>query len=261
MKNNKAKQLIENALTSLTESLENGQSDELKKYLKTMSIFHHYSFRNVMLIALQKPNATHTSGFHTWKKLGRFVKKGEKGITIIAPLVFKKESVENNDNSSNVSEISGFKAVHVFDISQTDGDELPEFARVQGDPTHYQEMLNNFISANSITLEYSDSLHAVGCSSGGKITIRSGLTPAEDFSVKVHELAHEFLHHTGEKLSKTQKETEAEAVAYVVCQSIGLDTNTAFSDYIQLYKGKKETLINSIQRIKDVSGKILQALS
>ena len=260
MKNNKAKQLIENALTSLTESLENGQSDELKKYLKTMSRFHNYSFRNVMLIALQKSNATHISGFHTWKKLGRFVKKGEKGITIIAPLVFKKEAVENNDNSSNVSEINGFKAVYVFDISQTDGDELPEFARVKGDPIHYQEILSNFISTNGISLEYSDSLHADGCSSGGKITIRSGLTPAEDFSVKVHELAHEFLHHTGEKLSKTQKETEVEAVAYVVCQSIGLDTNTAFSDYIQLYKGNQEILLNSIQRIKDVSGTILQAL-
>jgi len=132
---------------------------------------------------------------------------------------------------------------------------------VQGDPTRYQEMLGNFISDSGITLEYSDTLHAHGCSTGGKITIRSGLSPAQDFSVKVHELAHEFLHHTGGKLSKTQKETEAEAVAYVVCQSIGLDTNTAFSDYIQLYKGQKETLINSIQRIKDVSGKILQALS
>jgi len=261
MKNNKAKQMIEDALTSLTESLENGQSDELKKYLQTMSRFHQYSLRNVMLIALQKPSATHVAGFHAWKKHGRFVKKGENGIVIIAPLVYKKETVENDDNSRNVTEINGFKGVYVFDISQTDGDELPEFASVQGDPTRYQEKLGNFISANGITLEYSDTLHADGCSSGGKITIRSGLSLAQDFSVKIHELAHEFLHHSGEKLSKTQKETEAEAVAYVVCQSIGLDTNTAFSDYIQLYKGEKETLINSIQRIKDVSGKILQALS
>ena len=261
MKNNKAKQLIENALNSLTESLENGQSDELKKYLQTMSRFHQYSLRNVMLIALQKPSATHVAGFHSWKKLGRFVKKSENGIVIIAPLVYKKETVDNNDNSPIVTEINGFKAVYVFDISQTDGDELPEFARVQGDPTRYLEMLGNFISANGITLEYSDTLHADGCSSGGKITIRSGLSPAQDFSVKVHELAHEFLHHTGEELSKTQRETEAEAVAYVVCQSIGLDTSTAFSDYIQLYRGDKETLISSIQRIKDVSGKIITGLT
>jgi len=261
MKNNKAKQLIENALNSLTESLENGQSDELKKYLQTMSRFHQYSLRNVMLIALQKPSATHVAGFHSWKKLGRFVKKGENGIVIIAPLVYKKETDENEDNNSNVTEINGFKGVYVFDISQTDGDELPEFARVQGDPARYQEMLSNYISANGITLEYSDTLHADGCSSGGKITIRSGLSPAQDFSVKVHELAHEFLHHSGEKLSKTQKETEAEAVAYVVCQSIGLDTNTAFSDYIQLYKGERETLISSIQRIKDVSGRIIAGLT
>ncbi len=104
-------------------------------------------------------------------------------------------------------------------------------------------------------------MHADGCSTGGKITIHSGLSPAQDFSVKVHELAHEFLHHSGEKQSKTQKETEAEAVAYVVCQSIGLDTNTAFSDYILLYKGSKKALIGSIQRIKDVSGKIIAGLS
>jgi len=136
MKNNKAKQLIENALNSLTESLENGKSDELKKYLQTMSRFHQYNLRNVMLIALQKPDASHVAGFHTWKKLGWFVKKGENGIVIIAPLVYKKETVEDDDNGSNVTEINGFKAVYVFDISQTDGDELPEFARVQGDPSH-----------------------------------------------------------------------------------------------------------------------------
>jgi hypothetical protein len=261
MKNNKANELIGNALNSLTESLENGQSDELKKYLQTMSRFHQYSLRNIMLIALQKPSATHVAGFHAWKKHGRFVKKGEIGIVIIAPLVYKKETVENDDNSRNVTEINGFKGVYVFDISQTDGDELPEFASVQGDPIRYQKKLGDFISANGITLEYSATLQADGISKKGTIVIRSGLSPAQDFSVKIHELAHEFLHHSGEKLSKTQKETEAEAVAYVVCQSIGLDTNTAFSDYIQLYKGEKETLISSIQRIKDVSGKIIQALS
>ncbi|MEZ5360606.1 MAG: ArdC-like ssDNA-binding domain-containing protein [Candidatus Zixiibacteriota bacterium] len=260
MKNNKAKQLIENALTSLTESLEAGQSDELKRYFQTISRFHQYSLRNVMLIALQKPSATHVAGYHTWKKLGRFVRKGETGIVIIAPLVYKKESAEEDDNRSNVTEINGFKGVYVFDISQTDGDDLPEFTSVQGDPSCYQEKLNSFITDNYITLEYSDTLQADGVSTKGKIVIRSGLSPAQDFSVKVHELAHEFLHHTGEKLSKTHRETEAEAVAYVVCQSIGLDTNTAFSDYIQLYKGDKDTLINSIQRIKDVSGRILTGL-
>ncbi len=259
MKNNQAKKLIENALNALTESLENGQSDELKRFLNTMSKFHKYSLRNIMLIALQKPNATHTAGYHTWKKLGRFVNKGEKGIVIIAPLVAKKETEEKNN--SNDSVINGYRGVNVFDISQTEGDELPEVTIVKGDPSSYQEKLNNYITTNKITLEYSDTLQTDGCSSGGKITIRTGLTPAEDFSVKVHELAHELLHHSGEKLSKTQKETEAEAVAYVVCQSIGLDTNTAFSDYIQLYKGNKETLINSIQRIKDVSGKIIQGIS
>lgn len=260
MKDNKAKHLIENAITSLAESLEAGQSDELKQYLQTMSIFHQYSFRNVMLIAVQKPNATHVAGFHTWKKLGRYVKKGENGIVIIAPLVYRKETVEEDDNRSNVTEINGFKGVYVFDISQTDGDDLPEFASVQGNPTLYQEKLDRFISSSGITLEYSDTLHSYGISKKGTIVIRSGLSPAQDFSVKVHELAHEFLHHSAEKLSKTQKETEAEAVAFVICQSIGLNTNTAFSDYIQLYKGNKEMLISSFQRIKNVSSRILEGV-
>ncbi len=104
-----------------------------------MSRLHHYSLRNVMLIALQKPSATHVAGFHSWKKLGRFVKKGENGIVIIAPLVYRKEIAENDENTSNVYEINGFKGVYVFDISQTYGTEIPEFARVQGDPSSYQE--------------------------------------------------------------------------------------------------------------------------
>ena len=261
MKNNKAKQLIDDALNSLTESLERGHSDELKKYLQTMSRFHRYSFRNTLLIALQNPQATHVAGFHAWKKLGRYVRKGETGIVIIAPLVYKKEVADDSDNSANVTEINGFKVVYVFDISQTDGADMPEYAHVHGDPSRYSELLDTFITASGIRLAYSDDLCADGLSSGGQITIRLGLSAAEDFAVKVHELAHEFLHHSDEKLTKTQKETEAEAVAYVVCQSIGLDTNTAFSDYIQLYRGDKETLISSVQRVKAVSGKILVGLA
>jgi len=249
MKNNKATQLINNALTSLTESLEDSESHELKCYLRTMSRFHNYSFRNTLLIGLQMPNATRVAGFHTWKKLGRFVKKGERGIIIVAPLVLRKENDSEDESRTDIAEVNGFKCVYVFDISQTDGSDLPKPASVTGDPSDHIGKL-----------EYSDDLWAEGCSSGGKIVIHTGLTPARDFAVKAHELAHEFLHHTGEKLSKTQKETEAEAVAYVVCQSIGLDTNTAFSDYIQFYKGDKETLMTSIQRIKDVSSRILIGL-
>ncbi len=229
LKENKAKSLVDNAIHDLIDAIENGHSVVLKQYFKAMGNFHSYSFTNIMLIARQFHTATKIAGFHTWRKLERHVLKGEKAIKIIAPLVRK------NDNSvSTDKDIFGFRVVNVFDISQTDGKELPEISKVKGDPTEYSNKLNQLISENKIELEYSDNIAAYGCSTGGKITIKSGLSPAEDFSVRVHELAHELLHQkTKEKLSKKQKETEAEAVAFVVCSSIGLDTNSAFTDYIQ----------------------------
>lgn len=260
MKTNKAKEIIENALDSLVESLEKGQSDVLKSYLETMSRFNNYSLRNIMLIAGQRPEATRVAGFHAWRKLGRYVQKGEKGIAIVAPLIYKEESTEDEPGGASVTTINGYKVVYVFDIGQTNGEELPAPSRVQGDPSQHIEKLEKFIASEGIVLKYINSSKFEGRSLGGKILIRRGLTPAEDFSVKVHELAHEFLHHSSEKYSKTQVETEAEAVAFVVSSAIGLDANTAFSDYIQMYQGDKETLMSSIQRIKDTSGRILAGL-
>jgi antirestriction protein ArdC len=261
MTKNKATELIENALDSLVESLEKGQSAVLKSYLETMSRFHNYSLRNIMLIAMQRPNATHIAGFHAWRKLGRYVQKGEKGIAIVAPMVYKNEAAVDESDEASVSTINGYKVVHVFDVSQTDGQELPTPSCVQGDPNKYVAKLEKLIADKGIALEYSSIISADGYSTGGKIVIRKGLTPAEDFSVKAHELAHEFLHHSGVKLSKTQKETEAEAVAFVVSSAIGLDPNTAFSDYIQTFHGDKETLMGSIQRVKDTSGRIIKGLN
>ncbi len=255
LKENKAKSLIDNAINDLIESIEKGQSDDLKNYLQTMGRFYHYSFTNIMLISRQFPNASQIAGFQTWKKLNRFVLKGEKGIKIIAPIISKKESLKANKVEN---EIFGFRIVNVFDISQTDGEELPEISKVKGDPVAYSEKLNQFISDNKIELLYSSNVLAFGYSTGGRIIIRTGLSPAEDFSVRVHELAHELLHQNkGENLSKQQKETEAEAVAFVVCYAIGLDTNSAFQDYIQMYKGDKELLLKSFERIQKTAGKIL----
>ncbi len=259
MKKNKAREIIEKALDSLVESLEKGQSEVLKSYLETMSRFHNYSLRNIMLIAMQRPEATRVAGFHAWRKLGRYVNKGEKGIAIVAPMIYKKECEDERSETSD-NTINGYKVVYVFDVKQTDGHELAIPSQVQGDPMDYVTKLDNFILSDGIVLEYKSSFEYDGLSLGGKIIIRKGLTPAEDFSVKVHELAHEFLHHSPQRYNKTIVETEAEAVAFVVSSAIGLDANTAFSDYIQMYKGDKETLMNSIQRIKEVSGRILEGL-
>lgn len=255
-KENKAKSLVDNALNVLIESIEQGQSDVLTSYLLTMGRFHQYSISNIMLISKQFPQATKVAGFHTWKKLQRYVLKGEKGIKIIAPLI------KNGDKSdSEGKDIFGFRVVNVFDISQTQGKELPELPMVTGDPTPYSDTLNDVIKHHNITLEYANTLEADGFSTGGRIVIKSGLTPAEDFSVRVHELAHELLHQQlNEKLSKKVKETEAEAVAFVVCSAIGFEVNSASADYIQLYHGDKETLLKSFERIQKISSKIMDYL-
>jgi antirestriction protein ArdC len=261
MKAEQAKKLADDALANLATALEQGKSDSLTAYLAAMSRFHNYSWGNVLLILSQKPDATRIAGFNAWKRFNRFVKKGEKGIVIIAPMLIKPKEEEARQDEER--SILRFKAVYVFDVSQTDGDPLPEFARVGGNPNGHTDRLKALIAAKNITLEYADSLGmANGVSSGGRIRILSSLSPAEEFSVLTHELAHELLHH-GERRSETTKvirETEAEAVAFVVCQAIGLQTGTAASDYIQLYDGNKATLAESLDHIQQTAAEILAAI-
>lgn len=263
MKAEQAKKLADEGLEHLAAALEHGQSETMKSYLTAMGRFHHYSFGNVMLIVMQKPDATHVAGFQTWKNFNRFVKKGEKGIVIIAPMLIKPKEDESRGAHDGDRPFLRFKAVHVFDVSQTDGELLPEFARVGGNPNGHMDRLKAFVATRGIALEYSESLAgARGLSHGGRIELLSELTPAEEFAVLTHELAHEMLH-KGERrkdTSKTIRETEAEAVAFVVCHAIGLDTATHASDYIQLYDGDKATLAESLDFIQKTAAEILAAI-
>ncbi|MCA9245056.1 MAG: hypothetical protein KDA32_13950, partial [Phycisphaerales bacterium] len=158
-----------------------------------------------------------------------------------------------------------FKAAYVFDISQTDGEELPTISHVTGDPREYTERLKTLIAAKSIVLEYADDLGgAHGLSAGGRIKMLTGLSAAEEFSVLTHELAHELLHR-GERratLSKTARETEAEAVAFVVNHAIGLTGAVdAAADYIQLYAGEAKTLAESLDHIQKTAAEIIAAIT
>lgn len=258
---------IEQSLESLTQELDAGKSEQLVAYLKCLSRFHRYSFGNVMLIALQRPDATQVAGFNAWKKLGRSVRKGERGIMILAPVMRRKNDQEEESEkaeSEKKKRAVTFRTAHVFDVSQTDGDDLPEFAKVAGEPGVYIDRVRLQITAAGIQLDtdYIES-GALGVSAGGAITIRPGLQPAEEFSVLVHEFAHELLHR-GERRHETTKqirETEAEAVAFAVCHGIGLETGSAASDYIQLYNGSSETLQESLHHIRDCAARILGGLS
>lgn len=265
MKAEEVKKLADNALEQLEGALKQGKSETLAAYLAMMGRFHNYSFGNVLLIMTQKPDATRVAGFRTWLKFGRHVTKGEKGIVIIAPMLIRaKEDDGGRSSDGEDRTILRFKAAYVFDVSQTDGEPLPEFAHVGGNPNGHTDRLKAFVSSKGITLEYTDDIgSADGASLGGTIKLKPNLAPAEEFSVLTHELAHEMLHPKGveNRPPKTVRETEAEAVAFVVANAIGLDTGTAASDYIQLYNGDTATLSASLDRIQKAASSIIEALT
>lgn len=261
-------ELTDSALEQLQQNLAAGRSEALKAYLATMAKFHRYSFGNQILIYFQRPDASQVAGFHTWRKLGRFVNKGEKGIVIIAPCARKVgETVQVDANGTesrkDVRKVMGFRGAYVFDVSQTSGNDLPEFAQVTGDPRGYQTKLEALIASSGISFSKVVTLGgAHGVSSGGAIQILDALEPAYAFSVTVHEYAHELMHRTERRKETTVKirETEAEAVAFVVCSAIGLDVGTQSSDYLSLYNGDREALVASLEIIRNTATQIIAGL-
>lgn len=252
------KQLTTDALDRLATLLDAGQSDHLNALLKTMARFHRYSFHNVFLIVSQRPDATRVAGFQTWRSLGRCVRKGEKGIVILAPMVNRCSDTDEDDSKR----VIGFRAAYVFDVAQTDGEPLPEVATASGDPGARTSALRRAIDARGIVIEDADALDgALGMSCGGRIQIVKGLAPAEEFVVLVHEFAHELLHRAADRpASRDTRELEAEAVAFVVGEAIGLHVGDAARDYIHLYRGDRDGLLSSLDRIRSAASTILSAL-
>ena len=252
------KAFTDSAMDKLAEAVTAGKSDTLRNFLAAMAKFHRYSIGNLLLIQWQRPEASQVAGFRTWQKLGRQVRKGERSIRILAPIVLRSRDEDREDER-----IATFRTACVFDISQTDGKELAEFAQVRGDPGEHLERLKRFVTSQGIVLEYSNRIGpAQGACCPDRIILRTDLEPAEEFSTLAHELGHWLLHQQpGEtKVPKTAAETEAEAVAFVVCQAACLESGTAASDYIQLYDGKKETLVASLGRIHGAASRIIEGI-
>ena len=207
------KTLATAALLRLADELEAGDSTTLTAYLAAMGKFHRYSLNNMLMIVSQRPDATEVAGFGTWKKLGRWVKKGEKGISILVPVRYRRK-----DQPALVDEpeetVLGYMGGFVFDISQTEGDDLPAFATVEGDVGFYADNLRLFGLDHGIKIEYVSSLNgAKGVSKGQHIQILDSLPAAEELAVIVHELAHERLHRADRRPDIQTRELEAEAVA------------------------------------------------
>src|SRR5580698_2610673 len=261
-----AKEAIAANVQALIEQLEQGHSDALTAYLTAMGRFHNYSFGNILEIARQKPDATRVAGLYAWNQLGRRVKKGERGIRILAPIIgsrCKQQKDAEERASRSVPRLVGFRAVYVFDVSQTEGKELPEHAKVSGDAGANRDRLIEFINAQGIELEFNERIApAMGMSYGGKIVLLPGQSKAEEFSCLVHELSHEMIHKSDRRTETTKvvRETEAEAIAFVVSKAVGLETGTASSDYIQLYHGTASLLAESLEVIQKASAVILAAL-
>lgn len=265
------KTIIEQGIKALSEQLAQGNSEALTAYLSTMSRFHNYSFGNVMAIAMQRPDAVRVAGFHTWKALGRNVKKGEKAIRILAPLIGKGKSESSEAECPDGAQentvkphVYGFRGVCVFDISQTEGKDLPIFSRVSGDAGDMKAKLEAFALKSGIAVEYVEDLGgAEGVSIGGMIRVLRGKPDAETVSVLSHELAHEILHKQADRRepgAKNRRELEAEAVAFIVGQAIGLEVGTASADYIRLYDGNPETLSGSLEAISRAASLILEGV-
>lgn len=258
----------------ITEKLEQGikelfESEKYKTYLNTMSKFHNYSFNNTMLIAMQKPDATLVAGFKAWQKnFDRHVKKGKKGIRILAPAPYKikeerdkidpvtQELLLDKDGNPQKEEVEitipAFRAVSVFDVAQTDGKPIPELAAKEllSDVEGYQDMIRAVEAISPVPIELEE---IAGDSKGyydreaKRIAVQENMSESQTLKTMIHEVAHSKLHskevEQDEQMRKDRntKEVEAESIAYTVCQHFGVDTSDYSFGYIAGWSSGRDT--------------------
>ena len=268
--NNTEKQRVQ----ELTDKLEQGlqdlfNSDSYRNYLSTMSKFHNYSFNNTLLIAMQKPDATLVAGFKAWhKNFDRHVKKGEKGIRILAPAPYKikeerdkidpvtQELLLDKDGNPQKEEVEitipAFRAVSVFDVAQTDGKPIPELAAKEllSDVEGYQDMIRAVEAISPVPIELEE---IAGDSKGyydreaKRIAVQENMSESQTLKTMIHEVAHSKLHskevEQDEQMKKDRntKEVEAESIAYTVCQHFGVDTSDYSFGYIAGWSSGRDT--------------------
>ena len=252
-------------------------SEKFRTYLDVMSRFYNYSARNCVLIAMQNPNATYVAGYRDWQKnFKRQVRRGERGMEILAPWTqtINVETGRTDDNGNVIFEkkqILRYRTVNVFDISQTDGEELPKIAeRLTGEVSEYSRYFEAIkeISDYDIDFEDMDNFDKNGYCSPleHKIRIRSGLSQAHTIKTLIHEVAHEKIH--GDKDTdyrrefKSQMEVEAEGTAYVVCSYFGLDTSDYSFGYVTGWAaGKKnDVLKESLSTIRNTAYELISGI-
>lgn len=299
LKENRGEQFLkqkENRMEEITDRLEQGiqdlfESSRYKEYLQVMSRFHNYSFKNTLLIAMQKPEASLVASYTSWKnKFGRQVRKGEKGIHIIAPSPYKvKEETPkmDPDTGNPITDENGvpvkeereitrtaFKVVSVFDVSQTEGKELPAIANeLTGNVEQYADFFKAAELTASVPVIFKKTERRKGYYSQTEkhIVINEGMSELQNMKTLIHEIAHAKLHDIdlnapkekqGERPDRRTREVQAESVAYAVCQHYGLDTSDYSFGYIAGWSSGKELteLKASLETIRNTASEIINGI-
>jgi len=282
-------------IKALTNKLEKGvkavfESEDYIRYLEAMSKFHHYSFGNCLLIFFQCPEASAVAGYTTWRKLGRNVKKGEKGIQILAPCP-QKVYVERNKLDAEGHSIIGpdgqpekestlvrrqrFKIAYVFDLSQTEGKELPSFSvdELTGDVEGFESVFHVIEAISPVPIHFREPQLSKGCYNHWEqcIYVNTGMSQVQTLKTLIHETAHAKLHalpvENGKIVGKPDKdqhtrEVEAESIAYVVCQHFGIDTSDYSFPYVTGWSRGKELdeLKSSLDCISTTASEMIDAI-
>ena len=285
-------------LKEITDRLEQGiaelfDSERYKEYLKVMSKFHNYSFRNTVLIAMQKPDASLVAGFSAWKNnIERNVMKGQKGIKIIAPSPYKiKQEMQKIDphtqkpiigkDGKPVTEekevtIPAYKVVSVFDVSQTEGKELPDIAvdELTGDVDRYKDFFAALEKTSPVPIAFENiegGSHGYYHLEDKRIAINEGMSELQTLKTAIHEIAHAKLHDIDLNAPKDEqqphvdrrtREVEAESVAYTVCQHYGLDTSDYSFGYVAGWSSGRELseLKSSLETIRSAAAEIINSI-
>ena len=285
-------------LKEITDRLEQGikelfDSDRYKEYLRVMSKFHNYSFNNTLLIAMQKPDASLVAGFQSWKNnFKRNVVKGEKGIKILAPSPFKiKQEMEKIDPTTQkpvigadgkpVKEekeitIPAFKVVSVFDVSQTEGKELPDIAvdMLTGDVERFKDVFAALEKTSPVPIGFekiAGNSHGYYHLEEKRIAIDEGMSELQTIKTAIHEIAHAKLHDIDPNAPKEEqadrpdrrtREVQAESVAYAVCQHYGLDTSDYSFGYVAGWSSGRELdeLKSSLETIRSTAAEIINSI-
>ena len=284
-------------LKEITDRLEQGiaelfDSERYREYLKVMSKFHNYSFNNTLLIAMQKPDASLVAGFSAWKNnFGRNVMKGQKGIKIIAPSPFKiRQEVEKIDphtqkpiigkDGKPVTEekevkIPAYKVVSVFDVSQTEGKELPDIAvdELTGDVDRYKDFFAALEKTSPVPIAFENiegGSHGYYHLEDKRIAINEGMSELQTLKTAIHEIAHAKLHDIDlnapkdeqPRVDRRTREVEAESVAYTVCQHYGLDTSDYSFGYVAGWSSGRELseLKSSLETIRSAAAEIINSI-